>query len=118
MLEFNVLVDVVTNQGETALIYAARANFPGVLNMLLDAGADASIAGSEGTALDVAVALMKREAARALRARVRDPCKMCGRPFFPLCFHVAAPSIWHKFTDEQKSHKGEGPAELCGDLCC
>jgi hypothetical protein len=56
-------------------------------------GADASLAGSDGTALDVAVSMGKREAARVLRARVRDPCKMCGRPFFPLCFHVAAPTI-------------------------
>jgi len=108
------MLDARTAQRETALIYAARSNHPNVLNVLLDAGADASIAGPDGTALDVAVSLDRRAAARALRARVRDPCKVCGRSFFPLCFHVLAPSIWDKFTDEQKKHRA---MRLSADLC-
>ena len=39
---------------------------------------------------------------------------MCGRPFFPLCYHVAAPLIWEKFTDEQKRHP---EMRLSADLC-
>ena len=82
-------LDARTQQsGETALIYAARSNYPNILNLLLDAGANANIIGSEGTALDVAVSLNRREAAKTLRSRVKDPCKLCGRPFFALCFHV------------------------------
>jgi ankyrin repeat protein len=116
LLEFDGLaLDTKTAQsGETALVYAARANYPNILNLLLDAGANANIAGTEGTALDVAVSLNRREAAKALRARVKDPCKLCGRPFFALCFHVEAPRIWAKFTDEQKQHRN---MRLSADLC-
>ena len=115
LLEFDDLaVDATTAQGETALIYAARGNFPNILNLLLDVGANCNHCGSEGTALDVAVFSNRREAAKALRARVRDPCKMCGRPYFPLCYHVAAPRIWEKFTDEQKGH---AEMRLSADLC-
>ena len=109
-----IVLDALTSQGETPLIYAARANYPHVLNVLLDAGASSSIAGSDGTALDIAVSLNRREAAKALRARVRDPCKLCGRPFFPLSFHVPSPRVWEKFTDEQKSHRN---MRLSADLC-
>lgn len=125
-------LDAQTAQGETALIYAARRNYPTIMNMLLDAGADGTLVGSDGTALDAAVTISMsgssfflsgvysqvsmnhREAAKALRARVKDPCKLCGRPFFALCFHVAAPRIWAKFTDEQKQHRN---MRLSADLC-
>lgn len=115
LAEFDDLaVDATTSQGETALIYAARGNFPNILNLLLDLGANPNHVGSEGTALDVAVSMGRREAAKALRARVRAPCKLCGRPYFPLCYHVAAPRIWEKFTEEQKNHPD---MRLSADLC-
>lgn len=115
LMEFEGLdMNSRTTQGDTALIYAARGNFTAIITLLLDHGADASITGPDGTAGEVAVSMNRRDAARVLRSRVRDPCKLCGRPFFPLCFHVAAPSIWDKFTDQQKRHQN---VRLSTDLC-
>lgn len=83
-------LDAKTAQsGETALIYAARSNYPTILNLLLDAGenkkernccltfpkgANANISGSEGTALDVAVSLNRREAAKVWTKRREKKC--------------------------------------------
>jgi hypothetical protein len=84
------------------------------VNLLLDSGADPNITGSDGNALEVAVSMNRREAAKALRAHIRDPCKLCGRPFFPLCYHVEAPKVWGKFTEEQKDQRD---MKLSFDLC-
>ena len=79
LLEAGARINDTSDDGSTALLYAAKAGYPGVVSILIHAGAKANALSSKGTPLDAAIASNKADVIQILKAaRGKESSQLSG----------------------------------------
>lgn len=85
LLEKGAPINLINKKGETALHYAARANQKEVVNILIQAGADPTLAGDSGTPSEVAAGYGYTTLSTFLKKLKKPEFKLIPGPFsFPV----------------------------------